>query len=209
MQRDIDKLYDWSVKWKLSFNPKKCKVLHIGKSNSGHVYKLSNCDISKTESEVDLGVQINANWNFNTHIASIINKSNAVLGQIRRSFKCRSPELMGKLFKQYVRPKLEYCTPIWSPHTKYNIDAIEKVQSRLLNMIPQLKSLPYEDKLKVCGLELMKDRRHKFDLILAHNIIYKSNQCDEFFSFSQSRDRNMTRSYERNDLVIPKYSTSF
>ena len=30
LQEDLDKLCDWSHKWKLSFNAGKCKVMHIG-----------------------------------------------------------------------------------------------------------------------------------------------------------------------------------
>ena len=35
LQSDLDKLVDWSVKWKLGFNEDKCKVMNIGNSAIG------------------------------------------------------------------------------------------------------------------------------------------------------------------------------
>ena len=32
LERDLDKMYEWCVKWKLEFNAKKCHVLEMGKS---------------------------------------------------------------------------------------------------------------------------------------------------------------------------------
>ena len=32
LQKDLDKMYEWSGKWKLEFNAQKCHVLEMGKS---------------------------------------------------------------------------------------------------------------------------------------------------------------------------------
>ena len=40
LQYDLDKLCDWSRKWKLSFNATKCKVMHFGANNNGSRYTL-------------------------------------------------------------------------------------------------------------------------------------------------------------------------
>ena len=34
LQRDIDKIHEWSKRWKLEFNAKKCHVMEIGKSKT-------------------------------------------------------------------------------------------------------------------------------------------------------------------------------
>ena len=47
LQKDLDHLTDWSLKWQMNFNIKKCKRLHIGQTNPGsndlslHVVELS------------------------------------------------------------------------------------------------------------------------------------------------------------------------
>ena len=34
LQRDIDKIHEWSKRWKLEFNAKKCHVMEMGKSKT-------------------------------------------------------------------------------------------------------------------------------------------------------------------------------
>ena len=45
-------------KWKMSFNAKKCKVIHYGKNNIRYKYKLDGCAIESVSEEKDLGAWI-------------------------------------------------------------------------------------------------------------------------------------------------------
>ena len=38
LQKDLDEVTAWSVRWYLLFNEEKCKALHLGPSNPGHSY---------------------------------------------------------------------------------------------------------------------------------------------------------------------------
>jgi hypothetical protein len=59
LQRDLDKLTEWSERWLLSFNPDKCKVMHIG-HKLGTEYKMidqgKDWILQEIEEEKDLGV---------------------------------------------------------------------------------------------------------------------------------------------------------
>ena len=50
-----------------------------------------------------------------------------------------------------VHPHLEYCTAAWSPHYKKDKELLKRIQRRFTRMIPELKSLPYPDRLKDLG----------------------------------------------------------
>ena len=41
IQDDIDKLYQWSLDWQLPLNIGKCKVIHFGRDNPNHEYKMN------------------------------------------------------------------------------------------------------------------------------------------------------------------------
>ena len=133
------------------------------------------------------------------------------IGLIKRNFKTRRTDIMIKLYKQYVRPNLEYCTPIWSPSSKGDIEHIEKVQKRFLRLIPSLHGLNYDDKLKQCNLKTLACRRKNFDLLLAHNIIKQGLNLDvkEFFSFSREKPGIETRSHTKDCLLKPSFRTNF
>ena len=56
LPRDLESLYEWSEQWQMIFNVDKCKVLHVGRNNSKHVYSMGGKDLQAIESEKDLGV---------------------------------------------------------------------------------------------------------------------------------------------------------
>ena len=53
--------------WQMPFNISKCKCLHMGRSNSNHVYSMSGRDIEQTVEERDLGVLIDNQLKFHDH----------------------------------------------------------------------------------------------------------------------------------------------
>lgn len=59
LQRDLNKLIEWSQKWLLSFNPAKCKVMSIGhKIDTEYEMKIDGkvWNLEKVTEERDLGV---------------------------------------------------------------------------------------------------------------------------------------------------------
>ena len=60
LQDDLDKLDEWSRRWKLKFNREKCKVMHIGRRNLCYAYTMSNTILSTTSLEKDLGILISS-----------------------------------------------------------------------------------------------------------------------------------------------------
>ena len=100
-----------------------------------------------------------------------INTANRTLGYLRHTFKHIDSEVFLLLYKSLVRPHLEFSSCIWSPHQKYNKDSIERVQRRATKMIPWLKDLPYEDRLRKLNLETLAYRRNRADLLETYRIL--------------------------------------
>ena len=77
-----------------------------------------------------LGVTIQSNLKWDSHISSITNKSNRTLGMLRRHL-WNAPQTTKQLaYFSLVRSRLDYCAPIWDPHTAQQIDIIERIQRR-------------------------------------------------------------------------------
>ena len=129
LQDDLMKLENWSKTWLLQFNADKCHVLTLGKFEDikhAHQYSLCNNELEHVSSEKDLGVTIDEELKFEEHIARKIQVANGIVGQIRRSFSFLDAETFRRIFVAFVRPHLEYCQAVWSPHLRRNIDALEK-----------------------------------------------------------------------------------
>ncbi|KAF7252760.1 RNA-directed DNA polymerase from mobile element jockey [Varanus komodoensis] len=54
IQGDFDKLEHWAESNRMRFNKDKCQVLHLGKRNQRHRYKMGNMWLNRTEKEKDL-----------------------------------------------------------------------------------------------------------------------------------------------------------
>ncbi len=70
LNQDLDRIIEWSWKWEMTFNTKKCSALEFGK-NSGRIsgnFSLSNERIRKKTEEKDLGVTITDKITFGSNM---------------------------------------------------------------------------------------------------------------------------------------------
>jgi len=77
-----------------------------------------------------------------------------------------------KAFKVYVRPLVEYASPIWSPILTCDIDMLEQVQRRFTERLPGMYLFSYEDRLQQLNLDSLESRRIKTDLLLCFKIMH-------------------------------------
>jgi len=184
----IDQLVEWAKIWQLRIANSKCiahRVSTITTSVScdyaidGYKLQWSNCTR-------DLGVHMDTELKFTQHISKIVHIGHSRAALILKCFLNNIPEVLVKAFCTYVRPILEYCAPVWSPHHKGLADKIEKVQRRFTKRIYGLSNLSYEDRLLSLKLESLHVRRIKQDLTMCYKIVNGliAIDCSDFFSFT-------------------------
>ena len=120
------------------------------------------------------------------HVSEIYSKATKTLGFLCRNLAFAPRSTKEVAYKTLVRPKLEYAAPIWSPHSKLQINQIEKVQRtaarwtcrRWRNTSSVCKML---DELEWPSLEALRDQS---SLLLFHKI-----HCGAVFI---EKDKHMT-----------------
>jgi ribonuclease P/MRP protein subunit RPP40 len=172
LQRDLDRLADWAMKWQLRFNIDKCKILHLGGTrNRNESYSMIRPvdgvreTLRETTEEKDLGVWMDCSAKPSVHVKHAVNKANQLLGLIRRGFTFMDCDLMRRLFTSVVRPHLEYANIVWHPYLRSDIDLLESVQHRATRMVPGLSKLSYEERLRRLDLPTLAYRRVRGDAI--------------------------------------------
>ena len=125
LQYSLNNISTWAKKNKLGISAEKCCYFQVGYSNFTLVYMLDSDHIVPCDSIVDLGIHINSSLKFGQHCTAI--KASARSKLIVKPFLSCVPRTMCRAFITYVRPLMEYCTPVLSPYYKKDIDLVEGV----------------------------------------------------------------------------------
>ena len=187
LQTSIDQIVSWSSKWQLPISVRKCSLLICGNSvryNEDAFCSINGTIINQVDEVKDLGVIVDSSLKFNSHINCMVAKAHARAHLIRKCFVSRNSNILMKAFNAYVRPLLEYASPVWSPHYRYQIDKIEAVQRRFTKRLHGLNDLDYTTRLNLLGLSSLEKRRIIHDLVLAYKIIFGliDVQSSKYFS---------------------------
>jgi hypothetical protein len=127
--------------------------------------------LDMVEKEKDLGVTVDCNLSFEHHIMEKVSKANQMMGLIRRSFVYLDTENFRRLYKAIVRPHLEYANSVWVPRRKKDIITLENVQRRATKLVPGLRNLTYQERLKKLNIPTLVYRRLRGDMIEMYKMI--------------------------------------
>jgi len=201
LQKDLNRLVEWASRWQMKFNEEKCNVMHLGRENMGWNYVMNGKRLKVVEEEKDLGVLLTRDMKVSVQCGGAYAKANKMLGLIRRVIVNKRKDIMLRLYKSLVRPRLEYCTAVWSPHYSKDRELIERIQHRFTKMIPEVRELGYEERLKRLGLMSLEERRNRSDMVEMYKIStgISALPFERFFQYDgYGRTRGHTRKIVKN-----------
>ena len=209
LQDDLQKLDEWSSKWKLKFNRDKCNVMHIGRKNPCYNYTMSGSTLSTTSQEKDLGIIISSNMKPSAQVTKAAASANSMLGRIKHTFTCLDRETLPALYKALVRPRMEFAIQAWSPYLRKDISKLERVQRRATKLIPSIAHLTYQERLIQLNMTTLEKRRERGDMIEVFKILKgldRVNPQGNFLMQEMSSHKQRTRGHSLK-LVKPRHRT--
>ena len=196
LQVDLSSLADWSSTWKLTFNEKKCSVVHFTRGQSSVIlsYSINDTIISSVGSQKDLGVILSADMQWKSHYLFIIARAYKMLGLIRRVFSSvRDVYPKRCLYLSLIRSQLLYCSPLWHPQLLVDVRSLETVQRRATKFIINNPSMDYRDRLiRLELLPLMMEYEIADIMFLIKSLKSPSSHFNiaDFISFNVSNTRS-------------------
>ena len=203
IQNDLKLLQEWEINWLLKFNIEKCKVLHMGKSNPNHKYEFLGSVLTECDSEKDLGVIFNSDFNFREHIYTSISKAKSTMAWLLRNIISRNSEVMITVYKSLIRHHLEYCCQAWSPKARHGnwrvILDMEAVQRNFTRIIQGMENFSYRERLNKLKLTTLFERRMRGDLIETFKILNEFNNYGKnLFNLSERTNNLVARPNQRS-----------
>ena len=208
LQRSLNNFESFVSHRKLSLAHEKCRHLQISKTKSDKYFLLNNEKITKCDHINDLGINVSRDLKWKIHISTIRKRAFNNSYFIFRSFNSQNVWILLEAFKVYVRPILEYNSPIYNPYLIEDIKKLEEVQKYFTKTLCKrcnIKTTSYDQRLEILNLKTLQYRRVTFDLILTYKIIHNliDLEVKDFFTFQKSR-YNLRR--HSQCLVLPKYN---
>ena len=224
LQEDLTSLGQWEADWQMKFNVAKCHSMKVTRHQHHKQilfdYSLHNQTFENVQSAKYLGITITDNMDWGQHVSEISSKASKTLGFLHRNLAFAPKSTKEVAYKALVRPKLEYAAPIWSPHSKLQINQIGKVQrtaarwtcrrwrnpGRITSSVGEML-----DELEWPSLEA---RRNQSSLLLFHKIHCGAVSIEKDKYMTPAHSLKTTRSsysaqYRRHQIYSDALKNSF
>ena len=192
-QLAVDVLHDWSISHYMPISVEKSLVLHSGDKNPHNVYVFGNVDLPCSSQMKDLGVIRSVSSHYRDHIDKLVADCWRLSGAIYHVFRSHDSSLLWTAFQIYVKSKIMYASPVWSPLLKCEVAELESVQRRFTKWLPGLHQLSYEQRLHHLNALSLEHSREFTDLLLIHRCLHGSMNitlADIGLSLSTNNDRS-------------------
>lgn len=177
LQRDLDALVEWSKKWGMKFNAKKCESIRMCRKRNPltRMYTISGQILQEVSSARYLGVNITNKLDWSRHVALTTKKANGTLAFLRRNLKTCPRKIKENAFTTLVRPVLEYGAAVWDPRLSKDIASIEMVQRRAARFVTNdyTRTSSVTNMLKNLGWHSLADRRSDIGLTTLFRITHQ------------------------------------
>ena len=159
LQQDLNSLLSWTKLWQLKVNPTKSHLLSIPNDKFDSSYFLDNVQIESQSPVRDLGIMVQDNLKFSSHVQLITRKAFATSRNIRLCFVGHNIPFYVNLYKTYVRPQVESNMVIFNPISIEDITRLESVQRKFTKFLPGFYDVPYRERIFRLDLETLEERR--------------------------------------------------
>ena len=181
LQDDLSRLCGWAKDWQMLFNADKCSHLTVTRKEAPlkFSYSIHGKDLKSVAHHPYLGLELDKELDWNTHVDNTVKKAQGSLNLLRRNISRCSTDTKNLAYKAIVRPVLEYAACAWDPYEAQHINKLEAVQRRAARFATK----QYRRRTHVKGLlerlewRLLQERRLIARLAMFHKTVNQMAAC--------------------------------
>ncbi len=218
LNHDLSRIGDWLSRNKLQHHPTKTKIMfigskhHINSTTFDHPVMLNNQRIPRVHSFTCLGLDLDENLNWNSHIQAICKRVGAGLGTLRRIKPFVPITTLQTIYRALIQPYFDYCSPIWGVCDQNLKNKLQKFQNRAARIITGASyEIRSADVLQSLAWDNLEIRRRTTKAILMFKVL--KDYVEPTLKESLIRRNHMQTNYDlRNshtDLALPKPKREF
>ena len=158
LQMCIDTISIWYNRNHLKINIDKSKIMLIGTKSQLRNLNLDDFVITFDQTPLEivdkakyLGIFISSDLSWDTQVSHLCRQMGYYLSLLRRLRKIFPRELLIKIYKTFVQPKLDYGITIWGCTTEANVNKVQTI----LNFAARIITGNF-DYINVRGIDLVK-----------------------------------------------------
>ncbi len=134
LQDDLDRLFQWSMIWKLDFKAVKSKEVvfrsRMRRTRDHPLLNLGNEMIERVDSHKHLGIILDQFLSFEDHITSIIKKVNSMLNPLSSLKPVVNSKHLETIYMAFIIPHLEYGSIIFDSATQSLLSKLDQLHYR-------------------------------------------------------------------------------
>ena len=163
MQKNLDKIAEWTKNNLMKLNEAKCHYMIFSRSkvNFATRLKLNDKRIDQVNVSKLLGVWISQDLTWSRNCQEISRKAYSRVSMLTKlKYAGVSIEDLINIYILYIRSITEYCAVVFHPSlTQENIRKLETIQKTCLKVILGEMYVSYSSALEMCGLQTLFQRR--------------------------------------------------
>lgn len=186
IQDDIDGIVDWCDLNNMYLNPTKCCYIKYARKRKAinAIYKIRDISLNEVDTVRDLGVYIDRQLKFTSHVDHAVTKAAQMLGFLKRNTVGFTQQTKIILYNAYVRSHLEYASTCWNPYYAVHSQRIESIQRAYtrhlaFQCIGFSHRSPYDQRLSKFKMISLNKRRLLLAMCFLHKLVHGQAQCSD------------------------------
>ena len=210
LNRDLNKISEWAIRWKVKFNDEKTELLNFTHGHDQLQPLLFNNTLLEERTEhKHLGLIIQSNCKWDSHIRQIATKTNMLISCLRFYKYKLTRKALETMYKSFILPIFDYADIIWDGCTDDQSKILEDLHLEAIRIIiGGVRGTSRYKLYEESGFCSLKERRKRHKLTMFHKMV--NSNCPPYVSdmlpplISSYNRYNYRRPQER---TVPRHRT--